>query len=404
LNEGFSNKDMGQIDDIYDIDRMSAAAFPASVVFFAEPHLLAAMPDAMKDIASDVEFVGLAIGQAIPHPKAARASVAVLQIEPTDSGSLERLDRLKREFPDLPVIVGLANVDMRTARTLLRQGITEIVGLPFNAEELHPILLDVAAKAHAASAGSNLASIISVVKATGGCGGTTIATHLAYALKQVGGDNPKACLIDLDIQQGTAASYLGAVPRLTLSELLDAGERLDDDLFHAVRIEGAGGVDLIAAPADIIPIEAIEFDHLMRAIRVAQIHYDVVLLDLPTNLTNWALSIILASDLVLLVGELELTSLRQVKRRLDLLASMGFERRAIAVVINKVEQKLFGSIKVDDAERAINHPVTATITRDHALIAEAQDQGLLAFDIQKRSKFGKEISALAETLQGRLAQ
>ncbi len=395
---------MGQIDDIYDIDMRSAVKFPASVVFFAEPHLLAAMQNALQDIASGVEFVGLAIDQAIPHAQAAGASVAVLQIEPANPGSLERLDRLKREFPDLPVIVGLANVDMRTARTLLRQGITEIVGLPFNAEEMHPVLLDVAARAQAAAPESGLAPVISVVKATGGCGGTTIATHLAYALKQVGTDNPKACLIDLDIQQGTAASYLGAAPRLTLSELLDAGDRLDDDLFHAVRIEGAGGVDLIAAPADILPIEAIEFDHLMRAIKVAQVHYDVVLLDLPADLTNWALSIILASDIVLLVGELELASLRQIKRRLDLLASMGFDRRAIAVIINKVEQRLFGSIKVDDAERAINHPVTATITRDNALISEAQDQGLLAFDIQKRSKFGKEILALAEILQGRLAQ
>ncbi len=391
---------MGQVDDIYDMGMSSAVSFPASVIFFAEPHLFAEI----EGLASDAEFVALAIDEAIPGADAARANVAVLQVEPTNVASLERLDQLKRQFPDLPIIVGLANVDMRTARTLLHQGISEIVGLPFDAEELQPILLDVAAKSQIAEANSGLAPIISMVKATGGCGGTTIATHLAYALKQAGGARLNACLIDLDLQHGTASGYLGAAPRLSISELMEAGTRLDDDLFRAVKIEGAGGVDLIAAPTDIMPIEAMEFDQLMRAIRVAQKHYDVVLLDLPSNLTNWALSAILASDMVLLVGELELASLRQVKRRIDLLVSMGFERDAVAVVINKAEQKMFGTIKVDDAERAINHPVTGTIARDHALIADAQDQGLLTFDIQKRSKFGKDILLLAETLQGRLVK
>jgi pilus assembly protein CpaE len=391
---------MGQIDDIYDIDMTSAATFPASVVFFAEPHLLSAL----QDVDSDAEFVSLAVDDAIPRANAARANIAILQLEPTNPASLERLTRLKQEYPNLPIIVGLANVDMRTARTLLRQGITEIVNLPFDPEELQPILLDAAAKSQGTGTSSKLAPIISVLKATGGCGGTTIATHLAYALKQVEGQHVKACLIDLDLQHGTASAYLGAAPRLSISELLDAGARLDDDLFRAVKTEGAGGVDLIAAPSDILPIEAIEFEQLMRAITVAQKHYDVVLLDLPSNLTNWALSAILASNMVLLVGELELASLRQAKRRIDLLVSMGFEREAIAVVINKAEQKLFGSIKVEDAERAINHPITATIADDHALLAEAQDQGLLAYDIKKRSKFGKDISLLAENLHERLAK
>ena len=386
--------------DIYDIDMSNAVNFPASVAFFAEEQMFAAI----KGVASNAEFVALAIDEAIPQNNAARASVAVLQVEPANPASLERLDWLKREFPALPIIVGLANVDMRTARTLLRQGITEIVGLPLDAEELQPILLDVAAKSKVTDPAVKLAPIVSVVKASGGCGGTTIATHLAYALKQIDGAHLKACLIDLDLQHGAASAYLGAEPRLTISELMEAGTRLDDDLFRAVKIEGAGGVHLIAAPTEIMPIESFEFDQLNRAITVAQKHYDVVLLDLPSNLTNWALSTILASNLVLLVGEMELASLRQIKRRIDLLVSMGFAREAIAVVINKTEQKLFGSIKIDDAERALNHSITGTITKDHALVADAQDQGLLAFDIQKRSKFGKDITLLAENLQERLVR
>jgi pilus assembly protein CpaE len=374
--------------------------FPASVLFFAEEHLFSEI----KSVASQADLVALSVDAPIPQSSAARANVAVLQVEPGSPASLERLDRLKSEFPDLPVIVGLANVDMKTTRTLLRQGITDIVGLPFDIRELQPILLDVAAKMKASGKNADLAPIISVVKATGGCGGTTVSTHLAYAMKNVQSGHFKTCLIDLDLQHGSAADYLGVQPRLSITELMGAGHRLDDEQFQAVAAEGAGGVDLIAAPTEILPIEAFEFDQLIRVLQLAQKRYDLVLLDLPSNLTNWALSAILASNLVVLVGELGLTSLRQVKRRLDLLVSMGFIRQDVAIVINKAEQRLFKSINVEDAERAIHHKILGTIASDPSLIADAQDQGLLAYDLQKRSKFGKDIDLLANELRERLSR
>jgi pilus assembly protein CpaE len=83
---------------------------------------------------------------------------------------------------------------------------------------------------------------------------------------------------------------------------------------------------------------------------------------------------------------------------------LGFSRQDVAIVINKAEQRLFKSINVEDAERAIHHKILGTIASDPSLIADAQDQGLLAYDLQKRSKFGKDIDLLANELRERLSR
>ena len=44
----------------------------------------------------------------------------------------------------------------------------------------------------------------------------------------------RACLIDLDVQFGDAAFQLGLQPKLTFSDLVAAGKRLDGDLLRSV--------------------------------------------------------------------------------------------------------------------------------------------------------------------------
>jgi pilus assembly protein CpaE len=83
---------------------------------------------------------------------------------------------------------------------------------------------------------------------------------------------------------------------------------------------------------------------------------------------------------------------------------MGIDRSSIAVVLNRVEKRLFMNIGSDDAETALKHPVLALVSEDANLLRTAQDQGELVDAIQKRSKFSKEIKHMAEAVSARLAE
>ena len=363
----------------------------------------AGMLSAVNAIGEQVIAVECGIEEPLPLAKIVNASLVVIEVDPSSRNSLDRVDRLRNELPSVPVIAGLAKVDIATSRQLLRRGVSDIVALPFALDELVTSIADTASQI-STRAETVLAPVVAVLKTTGGSGGTTIATHLAAQLAQDMGGAHRSCVIDLDLQSGDVTSYLGCGPRLTISDLLEADGRLDDDLFESVICEGHAHVDVIAAPSEIIPIEAVDFDALARVIAIARQHYDVVVLDLPATLTNWSLSTIYGADLTLLIGTLSIPSLRHAKRQIEFLISMGIPRPSIQVIMNRVENRLFKTIGTGNAAEALRHPILATVGDDPKLLQSAQDQGELVSDIQARSKFAKDIENLADLVAGLLPE
>lgn len=376
-----------------------ATDLPRGVFVVAQATVL----PAIDAISGQVTTVECAIDDPLPLAQVASASLIVIEVDPTSRNSLERIDRLRNEMPSVPVIAGLAKVDIATSRQLLRRGVSDIVALPFSIDELVTSIADTASQIDVRTE-AILAPLVSILKTTGGSGATTIATHLAAQLAKDMGTKCHACVIDLDLQSGDVASYLGSTPRLSLSDLLEAEGRLDDELVRSVACEGRAQVDIIAAPSEIVPIESVDFDALARVLAIARRQYDVVVLDLPATLTNWSLSTIFGSDLTLLIGTLSIPSLRHAKRQLDFLVSMGIPRPSIQIVMNRVETGLFKTIGTGAASDALHHPILATISEEPKLLRSAQDQGELVNDIQARSKFAKDIENLADLVAGLLPE
>lgn len=393
---------MGRLEDMNPGSMSRISELPKGVFVVADQRHLADL----DQIRADIVTCECALDESLPLARLAGAKVVVIEVDPTSHNSLERVDQLRSEWPHVPVIAGLAKVDIATTRQLLRRGVSDIVALPFAVDELVTAIVDAAEQAMPAPKDeAPLAPFVAVLKSIGGSGATTIATHLAADLADAYGERGRACIIDLDLQSGDAASYIGANPRLTLTDLLEAGTRLDEELLQSVASPSdAGNVDVISAPADIMPIEAVEFDTLMQVVKLARRQYDIVIVDLPASFTNWSLSTVFAADQTLLVGTLSIPSLRHAKRQFDFLVSMGLARDSIQVVLNRIEKKLFKTISVSDAADALKHPILATVSEEGTLPRTAQDQGVLIDRIQKRSKFMKDINVLADRLMDKLAE
>lgn len=376
-----------------------ALDLPRGVHIVAQAGMLSAI-DGIRDNLAAIEC---GLEEDLPLAMLRSASIVVIEVDPASRNSLERVDRLCSELPGVPVIAGLAKVDIATSRQLLRRGVCDIVALPFTIDELVTSVADAASRIGPCPDSAH-APVVAMLRTIGGTGATTVATHLAARMVRDMGDGHRACVIDLDLQSGDVSAYLGCTPRRTISDLLEAGDRLDDELFESVACTSHAQVDVIAAPADIVPIESIDFDALSRVLAMARRHYDIVLLDLPASLTNWSLSAIYGADLTILVGTLTIPSLRHAQRQLNFLVTMGIPRKSIQIVLNRVENRLFKTIGTNDAAEALHHPILATISEDGALLRTAQDQGELADAIQRRSKFAKEIGHLADQVAELLAE
>ncbi len=386
---------MGKLEPPFELGSAMAMSLPADACLVANPQEIARLRLRGGDATEVLRLVALAPSEPIPAGLLQEASMMVIEVAPDDRASMARVAQIRAARPALPLIVALHDASAAAIRTLVRQGVDDVATMPFDMNELTGQLLDLAARVRDAdTAQIPLAPLVSVVRTTGGCGATTVATHLAAELSRA----RRACLIDLDIQFGNVAAALGVTSKTMVLDLLEAGGRLDAEFLHSAAVDSGAGFDVIVAPDPITPLETVDVDQLLQLLTVARRNYGAVLVDLPANWTSWTLSSVLASTDIVLVTDLTIPGLRQAKRRLNLFDSVGVPRAAIRVVVNRVERRLFRTIGVDEVQQALGHPVFATLSADGNVLTSAQDQGLLAGQIHRKSAFAKDIAALADLI------
>lgn len=351
----------------------------------------------------DVTTIPVELDEELPLEKVSNDGLLVIEVDPSVPSSMQRIHTIRERFPDLAVVVAMKAADLSLVRTLIREGVSDVVSLPLSPEEIFQTIVAIFETSQKRHVGSQVAEapVIAVTRALGGTGATTLASHLAAALAEGGS---KVCVFDLDIQFGHMADVLGLQPRRTLSDLLEAGDRIDADLFRSVATSHESGISLVAAPTEILPIESVREKDISRAIRLAQSEYDYVVLDLPTNLTNWVLLTLSRADRVVMTCQQTITSLQHTKRMLDLFGDLGLDTRLVSIVPNRVERKMFGSISLSDVEKALRHDVEAGISLDLQAVQSAQDQGVLVSDIKPKSSFASDIRKLNAIILDRLGR
>ncbi|MGE0775446.1 MAG: CpaE family protein, partial [Sphingomonadaceae bacterium] len=309
--------------------------------------------------AGDVAGFGITVNALSAHAPVTEellnpARAIVIEVVPSSSESLSRLVSLRAAHPHLPMVAAVREPSVQVVRALLKAGVNDVVSLPLKIDELRTVLDQLRADMQRTGrVDGKIGKIVSVVRSVGGVGATTLATQAASIHAHMdAGAGRTTCLFDLDLQFGNAGTYLGVRPKLTLQDLLEAGSRVDGALLKSACAQTATGLNVIAAPVDIVPLESVSADQILNIVELAANEFDTVYLDLPGNWTNWSLSLVARSDAVLLVVETTIASLRQAKRQLALMRSQGLSDAPIQIVVNRVEKKLFRPISLTDVERA----------------------------------------------------
>jgi pilus assembly protein CpaE len=350
-----------------------------------------------------LELVIVETAQPIDESVLAGAAAAVVQVTEGDDLSIARFKELA-EGP-VPLIAAAYEPSMKLVRTLVRAGAHDVVPLPLDPEELEtaldPIRRMVAA--HGARSRAGYHKVVTMMKSEGGIGATALLVQLAtrFATDEAAVGR-EACLIDLDVQFGDAALQLGLQPSLTFADLIDAGKRLDGELLRSVATKHPSGLRVISAPPEIMPLEAITSEQLLTIVELATAEFGTVFVDLPTNWTNWSLSLLARSDMVLMVTQLRVPSLHRARRQLDLLHSQDLQALDVRVIVNRAEKGLFKTLSLADAERVLRRPVAFSIANDHQTMSLAIDRGVPIAEVKRKSALGKDIDTLEQGITAAL--
>ena len=282
-------------------------------------------------------------------------------------------------------------------RSLIRAGAHDVVPLPLDVADLEgalaPIQAEIARKSDNATTAS--AKVVSIIKSVGGVGATALLTQVGIRFAEhEAARGREVCLIDFDVQFGDAAFQLGLQPSLSLGDLIDAGARIDGDLLRATTAVHSSGLRVLASPPDMMPLESLSSDQLLQIVELAAKEFGTVLIDLPTNWTNWSLSLLARSDVILLVTEMTIPSLYRARRQLDLIKSQDLEDLDVRVVVNRFEKGLLKTIRVADVRESLGREVSFTVANEHALMCSAIDRGVPIAEIKRKSTLAKDLDTL----------
>jgi pilus assembly protein CpaE len=326
----------------------------------------------------------------------AGAAAAIIQVDAENSASIRRFQKLAHAV-STPLIAAAYEPPLALVRTLVRNGAHDVIPLPLSLDELEtslgPIRDELDRKSNLAA--TDNAKLVSVIKSVGGVGATALASQLAIRFAQSEAKQGReACLIDFDVQFGDIAFQLGLRPKLSLLDLLEAGNRLDAALMKSTTTEHSSGLKVIASPPEMLPLEGLSNEHLMQIVELATREYGTVFVDLPANWTNWSLSIVARSDLVLLVTELTVAGLNRAKRQLNLLESQDLNNLDVRVIVNRYEKSQSRTIRPADVREALGRDTAYTLVNDSFLMRSAIDRGLPINDIKRKSVLGKDFDVL----------
>jgi pilus assembly protein CpaE len=331
--------------------------------------------------------------------------IVVVTLDSDHNKALQLIQHLTGEFSAMPILAVSARGDGQSILQALRAGAKEFLTAPVVLEEL---LLALQRLRQGRSVGGDSGSsngstraeslVVSIVGSRGGVGCTSIAVNLGSNMAQ---DKAHNCaLVDLDLALGDADVALDLIPDYTLADVAMNIDRLDMTFLRRSLCKHPSGLSLLPHPVQMEDISLIHEDHLARLINLLRASYSRLVLDLSKRFTPTDLTAMRMSDVILLVAQLELTSLRNAVRMLHTLGNEEGLGDKVKVIINRV-----GSddcdITLAKAEETIGRPIFWQVPNDYRSVLGARNAGVPLLMHAPRSKTHVSLLGLANALCGK---
>jgi pilus assembly protein CpaE len=332
--------------------------------------------------------------------------VAVVALDADQNKALQLIAQLATDCPDLPVLAVSGQQDGQLILQALRSGAREFLTQPVVLEELLQALQRLAQirsprdGTQANGAAKMESQVIAMLGSRGGVGTTSLAVNLGCTLAL--DKRHSVALIDLDLALGDTDVALDLMPVYTLADVAMNIDRLDMTFLRRSLSQHATGLSLLPHPVQLGDVGLIHEDHLQRVIGLLRASYTHLILDLSKRFTATDLTALRMADMILLVVQLELSSLRNAVRiMLALNAEEGLSDK-VKVVDNRSGCDFFdGAISLKKAEETLGKPIYWHIPNDPKSLMGSRNAGIPLLQHAPRSKIQQSVQELAWALCGK---
>jgi pilus assembly protein CpaE len=239
---------------------------------------------------------------------------------------------------------------------------------------------------------------IAFLSAKGGCGGTTVACHLAVELgkRMHRTGTYHVLLADLDVTGGNVRFLMRSKTPSSVLDAMSSSQGLDVVSWNQMISNGHPGLEVISAPAALCVPRMPEQREIERVLNFARTRYQWTVLDLGCCLTPYTLSVLESLNELYVVASPDVLALYQVKQILIELQEHNYPTDRIRLILNRSVDYV-DRVVAEEAQRMLGISTFFSLPNDYSGLAEAYASGSLLSD---HSPLARQISALATKISG----
>jgi pilus assembly protein CpaE len=337
--------------------------------------------------------------------RAAEPDILLVDSQLQGESTMDIIDDLALQFPTASVVAILPTNDPLVAQQVMLAGARGFLITPFSQINLVSTLRRVSelegrrqqtqtyVPSQVQEATRPLRSV-TVYSPRGGTGVTSIAVNTAIALAEE--TSKRVLLFEGKVFFGHLEVMLNLKMQNALSDLIPHATNLDEGLIRDVISPHPSGIHVLLAPSNVQVAQGIRAEDIYNIFIGVSRYYDYIVVDAGGPLNDISVTLMDATDRILLVTTPDLASLHDTSRFLQLSRSLSYPADKILMILNKAGVE--GGVKLKDIEAVLHNQVYHQIPNDPANVLRSINRGIPFLVFYPRSSASKSIQQLARNL------
>jgi pilus assembly protein CpaE len=289
-----------------------------------------------------------------------------------------------------PQIIALNDTaDPEVILGAIRSGASEFLYPPIEAGLSRALERLSVERAKAQSApGKHRGRTLGFVSAKGGCGATTVASHVAVEIQRA--TTQDVLLADFDMESGLIGFLMKSKSTYTILDAVRNVHRLDQSYWKALVSNGIPGLEVISAPATATLREALTGESFRHVLQFTRAAYDWIAVDLGRGLSALTAEVLGEIDDLYLISTLDLPALHQTKQVVQAALDTGYARNKLRLILNRAPKRM--DFDLAQVQKVLGLPIYEMLPNAYPELFEAYSEGNL---LSAGTELGKALIGLA---------
>jgi pilus assembly protein CpaE len=329
--------------------------------------------------------------------KQTQPDIALVAIDSSPQSGLEVVAHIHQNYPSCQILVLSSSQEGTLILQAMRNGAKEFLSSPLKLDDFLAALERIRHLLGKTQGEGQVrtSQVISVAGVSGGIGCTSLAINLGCCLSQHPGRS--VSIIDLDLALGDADVWLDIIPDYTIQDVAENISRLDYSLLRRSLTKHECGAFLLPRPVEMEDKTHIGGDEMRRMIALLKATFSHLVIDLSKSYGPLDQAAMAASDVILIVTQLDLPSLRNANRLMQYFKRQPGLFEKVKIVVNRMGLE-DSSISLNKALEVLGHDIFAQIPNEYSTMVEARNNGVPLITQAPKSRLTKSIIQLANNL------